>query len=88
MIFVFGLLWYLNYIFIGIFIIEVIICLFVMCLDYFKFGWNVFDFIIVVFFIVGELIVVCEFFFIINLFLFGVILILWKEVIILSIYFC
>lgn len=48
---------YLNYIFTGIFIIEAIIRLIAMRLDYFKLGWNVFDFIIVVFSIVGELIV-------------------------------
>lgn len=44
---------YLNYIFTGIFIIEAIIRLIAMRLDYFKLGWNVFDFIIVVFSIVG-----------------------------------
>lgn len=59
-----------------------------MRLDYFKLGWNVFDFTIVVFSIVGELIVAREFFFIINLFLFGVILTLWKEVTTLSIHPC
>lgn len=44
---------YLNYIFTGIFIIEAIIRLLALRLDYFKLGWNVFDFIIVVFSIVG-----------------------------------
>ena len=66
-IFVSGSSRYLNYIFTGIFIIEAIIRLIAMRLDYFKLGWNVFDFIIVVFSIVGELIVAREFF-IINLF--------------------
>lgn len=48
---------YLNYIFTGIFIIEAVIRLIAMRLDYFKMGWNVFDFVIVVFSIVGKLLV-------------------------------
>lgn len=53
-IFVTGPSRYLNYIFTGIFIIEAIIRLIAMRLDYFKMGWNVFDFVIVVFSIVGK----------------------------------
>lgn len=56
-IFVAGPLRYLNYIFTGIFIIEAVIRLIAMRLDYFKMGWNVFDFVIVVFSIVGKLLV-------------------------------
>ena len=52
-----GPLRYLNYIFTGIFIIEAVIRLIAMRLDYFKMGWNVFDFVIVVFSIVGKLLV-------------------------------
>ena len=50
---------------------EAIIRLIAMRLDYFKLGWNVFDFIIVVFSIVGELIIRdgAFIFFIINIFL-------------------
>ncbi|XP_074630746.1 sodium channel protein 1 brain-like isoform X1 [Acropora palmata] len=44
---------YLNYIFTGIFIIEAVIRLIALRFDYFKLGWNVFDFTIVVFSIVG-----------------------------------
>ncbi|XP_068681874.1 sodium channel protein 1 brain-like isoform X2 [Montipora foliosa] len=44
---------YLNYIFTGIFIVEAVIRLIAMRFDYFKLGWNVFDFTIVVFSIVG-----------------------------------
>ena len=49
-----GPLQYLNYIFTGIFIIEAVIRLIALRFDYFKLGWNVFDFTIVVFSIVGE----------------------------------
>ena len=56
-IFAAGPLRYLNYIFTGIFIIEAVIRLIAMRLDYFKMGWNVFDFVIVVFSIVGKLLV-------------------------------
>ena len=49
-----GLSRFLNYIFTGIFIVEAVIRLIAMRFDYFKLGWNVFDFTIVVFSIVGE----------------------------------
>ena len=45
---------YLNYIFTAIFIVEAFIRLVALRFDYFKQGWNVFDFIIVIFSIVGE----------------------------------
>ena len=45
---------YLNYTFTGIFIVEACVRLIALRLDYFKQGWNLFDFTIVVFSIVGE----------------------------------
>lgn len=44
---------YLNYIFTGLFIIEAILRLLALKLDYFKIGWNIFDFTIVMFSITG-----------------------------------
>lgn len=44
---------YLNYVFTGIFTLEAIIRLTAMRLEYFKYGMNVFDFVIVVFSIAG-----------------------------------
>ena len=44
---------YLNYVFTGIFTIEAVIRLTAMRLEYFKYGMNVFDFVIVVFSIAG-----------------------------------
>ena len=45
---------YLNYVFTGIFTIEALIRLTAMRLEYFKYGMNVFDFVIVVFSIAGK----------------------------------
>ena len=45
---------YLNYVFTGIFTIEAVIRLTAMRLEYFKYGMNVFDFVIVVFSIAGK----------------------------------
>lgn len=45
---------YLNYLFTGIFTIEAVVRLTAMRLEYFKYGMNVFDFVIVVFSIAGK----------------------------------
>ena len=45
---------YLNFIFTGIFILEAIVRLIALRFDYFKQGWNIFDFTIVIFSIVGK----------------------------------
>lgn len=45
---------YLNFVFTGIFILEAVVRLIALRFDYFKQGWNLFDFTIVIFSIVGK----------------------------------
>ena len=44
---------YLNYIFTGLFVIEAILRVIALMSDYFRSGWNLFDFTIVMFSITG-----------------------------------